>query len=56
MAGNTRTPKSTAPSWAQMKATQYKGGGNKPATVQSTAQVAKAKMGGKVGGKVGKKK
>jgi hypothetical protein len=50
MAGNTKTAKSTAPSWAQMKATQYKGGGNKPATVQSTAQV-KAKMGGKVGKK-----
>jgi hypothetical protein len=53
MAGNTKTAKSTAPSWAQMKATQYKGGGNKPATVQSTAQVSKGKMSG---GKVGKKK
>jgi hypothetical protein len=51
MAGNTKTAKSTADKWAQMKATQYKGGGNKPATVQSTAQVGKAKMGGKVGKK-----
>jgi hypothetical protein len=51
MAGNSRTPRSVAMKTAQMKATQYKGGGNKPATVQSTAQVAKAKIGGKVGKK-----
>ena len=51
MAGNMKTARSVAMKTAQTKATQYKGGGNKPATVQSTAQ---AKMGGSVKGK-GKK-
>lgn len=51
MAGNSKTPRSVAIKTAQTKATQYKGGGNTPATVKSTAQVAKAKMGGSVKGK-----
>lgn len=48
MAGNPKTPKSTAPSWAQGKATGYHGGKNKAATLpgnktQSSAVVGKKK-------------
>lgn len=53
MAGNTKTSKSSAPKSAQTSpgSKGVKVGVNPKASVQSTAQVSKMKMGGKVGKK-----